>query len=142
MLWPWLIHTKNYFTETKRNKTLFFKKRNEIERFFFFWNWNWKPKRNKYFSETKRNEKKIRVFNPCFKLVFQLSKKFNNENHKFLRYAMKWPVMKWPRDEITPRRNDSRRNDPRQNEWDKTTHDVMTGNEITRYPFWILNEFR
>jgi hypothetical protein len=46
---------------------LFFKKRNETER-YFFWNRNRKPKRNKYFSETKRNEtkKKITVFNPCF----------------------------------------------------------------------------
>jgi hypothetical protein len=41
----------------KRNETLFFKKRNKMERYFFL-EPKQKPKRNKYFSETKRNETK------------------------------------------------------------------------------------
>jgi hypothetical protein len=45
-----------------RNETLFFNKRNETERYFFR-NRNRKPKRNKYFSETKRSETRKKL---CF----------------------------------------------------------------------------
>jgi hypothetical protein len=65
MLGPLFIHKKNYFTETKRNEMLFFKKRNETER-YFFWNRNRKPKLNKYISETKRNETKRNEKNNVF----------------------------------------------------------------------------
>jgi hypothetical protein len=65
MLGPRFVHTKNYFAETIRNKTLFFKKRNETER-CIFWNRNRKPKRNKKkIQKRKRTKrKKNNVFEP------------------------------------------------------------------------------
>jgi hypothetical protein len=55
-------YTKNYFTETKR-----YFSRNETKQNDIFL--EPKPKRNKYFSETKRNEtKKNYFFNPWLRL--------------------------------------------------------------------------
>jgi hypothetical protein len=62
------------------------RKRNEAKR-NFFWNRNLKPKRNKYFSETKRNEtkKKIKfidfvVVPPPVDTIFDFRAGYRSEN--------------------------------------------------------------